>query len=395
MITFINLLLAALALPALLASAYLLFLTLLSARLPVPGSSSHSVRFDVIVPAHNEAAVIERVIKSLSRVDWPPQLVRIIVVADNCDDSTANLARKAGVLVLERNDRILRGKGYVLQHAFDFSRESGFADAVIVVDADSEVSPNLLEAFAARIESGASAIQAYYGVLNPEESWRTRLITIAHGSFHSVRSRARERLKLSCGLRGNGWCVTHSMLETVPYNAFSMTEDLEYGIDLGMAGYRVHYAGEACANAEMASSEKVARQQRQRWEAGRFHLIRSRTLPLLFAAAQRRSLLHLDLALDLMVLPLSYIVINIVFLLGAVVAASLFGPLPLLSLWLATSCAAFILVYVLRGWQLSGRGARGLVDLIGAPLFVIWKLFLMVRRHDHRVWVPTRRGDDD
>lgn len=395
MIIFINILLTVVALPAVLASSYLFLLTLFSSRLPTPARSTRSLCFDVIVPAHNEAAVIERILGSLKKIDWPSQFFRVIVVADHCDDDTAMLARASGAHVLERHNSPLRGKGYVLQHAFNFSFESGFADAVVIVDADSEVSINLLEAFAIRIESGADAVQAYYGVLNPDESWRTRLIAIAHGAFHSVRSRARERLQLSCGLRGNGWCVTHKVLRKVPYKAFSMTEDLEYGIDLGLAGFRIHYAGEACANAEMASSEKVARQQRQRWESGRFLLIRSRTFPLLRMAARQGSLMHLDLALDLLALPLSYIALNVAIFLALSITASFWYVSLLTWLWIAASCAAFLLIYILRGWQLSGRGARGLLDLVSAPLFILWKILLIARRHDGRVWIPTRRGTDD
>ena len=110
---------------------------------------------------------------------------------------------------------------------------------------------------AARIAGGAVAVQAHYGVLNPQASWRTQLITIAKGAFHIVRSRARERLGLSCGIRGNGWCVTHELLQRVPYRCFSLTEDLEYGIQLGLAGLRVGY-GIACP--ELAAALEKIRQ---------------------------------------------------------------------------------------------------------------------------------------
>ena len=391
MIALAYLTLTALALPAMAACAYLFLLTLLSARLPVPARSSRLLRFDVIVPAHNEAAVIERCLASLRKLDWPPERLRLLVVADNCDDATARLARAVGAQVLERHDATLRSKGYALRHAFGYSGESNWADAVVVVDADTEVSGNLLEAFAARIEAGAFAVQAHYGVLNPAESWRTGLIAIAHGAFHGVRSRARERLRLSCGLRGNGWCVTQRVLHDVPYRAFSVTEDLEYGIALGLAGYRVQYAGEAHADAYMESSEKIARRQRQRWEDGRIDLIRSQAVPLLRAAVQRRSRVCLDLALDLLVLPLSYIALNVAALIAAAALASLWHASLRGWLWPGAVSAACLLLYVLRGWQLSGRGAAGLVDLLRAPFFILWKMRLLLRRHDRHEWVPTQR----
>lgn len=391
MTTLAHLVLFALALPATAASLYLLLLTLLSRAPPPAPRSSRRLRFDVIVPAHNEAAVVERVVANLRGLDWPADGFRVLVVADNCTDSTAALARAAGAEVLERHDAGHRGKGYALDFAFQASRAHGWAYAVVVVDADSEVSANLLEAFAARIESGATAIQAHYGVLNSQASWRTRLMTIAMASFHQVRSRAREWMRLSCGIRGNGWCITHRLLRVVPYRAFSLTEDIEYGIDLGLAGYRVHYADEARVAAVMVSGEHAARTQRQRWESGRLQLIRSRTLSLLQAARRPGGGVCLDLALDLLVLPLSYVAANVAVLVVLAGVALPWEPSLETWWWLGLGCAASLLLYVLRGWQLSGVGVRGLVDLLRAPLFVVWKSLLMLRARKSSEWVRTKR----
>lgn len=380
------------ALPAVAACLYLLVLTLLSARLPAPERSDRRMTFDVIVPAHNESAVLARVLASLGALDWPRAQYRTLVVADNCTDDTADLARKLGAVVLERRDPEHRGKGYALDFAFQASRAKGFAQAVVVVDADAEVSLNLLEAIAARMERGADAVQVHYGVSNPWATWRTRLLTIAKATVHIVRSRARERLGVSCGVRGNGWSVTHRVLAAVPYRAFSLTEDLEYGIELGLAGYRVHYADEASSNAEMVSTERDARKQRQRWERGRFQLIRSRTLLLLGRAIRRRSRVCLDLACDLMVLPLSYIVLGV----GALTALALMagrwdgGYRP--AVWAALLCWACLLSYVCRGWQLSGVGAQGLLDLARVPQFLVWKIFVMLNRESTE-WTRTKREE--
>jgi cellulose synthase/poly-beta-1,6-N-acetylglucosamine synthase-like glycosyltransferase len=314
-----------------------------------------------------------------------------VVVADNCTDRTADLARSYGVLVMERRDPEQRGKGYALNFAFQASRARGFANAVVVVDADAEVSANLLQAIAARMERGAHAVQVHYGVSNPLASWRTRLLSIAKASFHLVRSRARERLALSCGIRGNGWAVTHALLEAVPYRAFSLTEDLEYGIELGLAGHRVHYADEASSNAEMVSGERAARKQRQRWERGRFELIRTRTGPLLLAAVRRGSRVSLDLALDLLVLPLSYVILNVVLLTGIALGLSLAHPAYRPWLWASAACWASLVFYILRGWQLSGVGARGLLDLARAPLYLVWKVLIMLKRGERTEWTRTRR----
>jgi cellulose synthase/poly-beta-1,6-N-acetylglucosamine synthase-like glycosyltransferase len=376
--------------PAVLAAVYLLLLTTLSATPKPPPASAQRTHFDVIVPAHNEASNIARTVESLRALAWPADRYRILVVADNCTDDTAAAATAAGAAVIERHDTAQRGKGYALAFAFEASRAAGRADAVVVIDADAAVSPNLLEAFAARLERGEQAAQAHYGVLNPMSSWRTRLITIAKASFHIVRSRARERLRLSCGIRGNGWCVTHALLRAVPYRSFSLTEDLEYGIELGLAGVRVAYADEAHADAEMVSGEQIARKQRQRWESGRFALIRAKTLVLLRAAVRQQSRICLDLALDLLVLPLSYVALNIGLLMMMAAIAALWLPGMLPWLWLGTACALCVALYVLRGWQLSGIGARGLTDLARAPGFLLWKLLLLMRRRSGD-WVRTER----
>ena len=380
-----------LGIPAAFASLYLLAAALLSARPAAVPAGDRRVRFDVIVPAHNEAAGIARTVENLRCLDWPADGFRILVIADNCSDATAAIAAAAGATVIERRDENLRGKGYALNYAFERSRRDGWAQAVVVVDADSEASANLLSSIAARLGNGAHAAQVHYGVLNPNAAWRTRLMSIALGAFHIVRSRARERLRLSCGIRGNGWCVTHDLLRRIPYEAYSLTEDIEYGVALGLQGERVHYADEAHVYGEMVTNSRSAASQRQRWEQGRFKLIRQHALPLFKAAASRPSAVCLDLGFDLLVLPLSYIALNIIALailagLSAVVDADLLSWL-----WVAAGCAACLVWYVLRGWWVSGVGWRGLPDLLWAPVYIVWKVFLAVAGRRATEWLRTER----
>lgn len=384
-------LLAVLAAPAVLASLYLLVLTLLSGAPAVPRRSSRSWRFDVVVPAHDEAPIIEAVVANLLRLDWPADGFRVIVVADNCADATAARARAAGATVIERDEPGRRGKGHALELAFRTSAAERWADAVVVVDADSQASPNLLEAFASRLERGARAVQAHYGVLNAQASWRTRLMAIALGAFHRVRSRGRERLGLSCGLRGNGWCVTHELLRRVPHRAYSLAEDIEYGIALGLAGVRVQHADEARVDAAMVSGEAAAQSQRRRWESGRWQLLRTLIGPLLRAALLRPSAVCLDLAADLLVPPLSWLVLAVVALMGLSLAG--LGWQPAMGVWLAVAsgCALALTLYVARGWQLSGVGRRGLADLRHVPSFLLWKLLLVLRARGPAEWVRTLR----
>jgi cellulose synthase/poly-beta-1,6-N-acetylglucosamine synthase-like glycosyltransferase len=389
----IDLLLVLLAVPVLAASGYLLLLTLLSGEKAAPKQVPPRLKFDVIIPAHNEEAGIARTVSNLSRLDYPVELRRIVVVADNCSDATAERAREAGATVLERHNKELRGKGYALQLAFERSLADGFADAVVVVDADTEVTSNLLHAFGLRLEAGAQAVQAHYGVLNPHASWRTQLMAISMALFHKVRSLGRERLGVSCGLRGNGMCFTHAIIRQVPHEAFSIVEDLEYGIRLGQAGQRVHYAWEAEALGEMVSSEKASRSQRRRWEGGRAAMMRKFGLPLLGEGVRKGDRVLVDLAMDLLVPPLSWVVLGAGGLLVASGALSLWQGHVAPSTYLAAFSVLSLVLYVFRGWWMSGMGLKGLSALARAPFYVAWKLWLMLSRPEEKKgeWVRTAR----
>ncbi|HEY0095081.1 MAG TPA: exopolysaccharide biosynthesis GT2 family glycosyltransferase EpsU [Archangium sp.] len=389
----LELLLVLLALPVFLAAGYLLLLTLLSGRKEAPPQVAPRRKFDIIIPAHNEEAGIARTVTNLSRVDYPVELRRILVVADNCSDATADRAREAGATVLVRHNKELRGKGYALQLAFERSLADGFADAVVVVDADTEVTPNLLHAFGLRLEAGAQAVQAHYGVLNPHASWRTRLMAVAMALFHKVRSMGRERLGVSCGLRGNGMCFTHAIIRQVPHEAFSIVEDLEYGIRLGKAGERVHYAWEAEALGEMVTSEKAARSQRRRWDGGRMAMTRKFGLPLLAEGLRKGDKVLVDLAVDLLVPPLSWVVLAAGGLSVASGALSLWQGHVALSAYAAAASLLTLVLYVMRGWWVSGMGLEGLVALGRAPFYVAWKVWLMLSRPEEKKgeWVRTTR----
>ena len=389
-------LLALAALPVLGAAVYLAALALL-ARAPTPPAPASDARFDVVVPAHDEELGVADTVRSLLAVDYPQERFRVVVVADNCSDRTAERAEAAGARVLVRLDPTLRGKGHALAFAFERLGSEGKADAFVVIDADTLVSANLLGALAARIASGAEALQADYGVRNPDSSWRTRLLHLAFTLFQSVRSSARERLGLSCGLRGNGMAFTRALLARVPHDAFSIVEDVEYGIRLGLAGCRVHYVPEARVFGEMAASELASRSQRSRWEGGRLALARRLALPLLGRAFRERSPLLLDLALDLLVPPLSYLAVATVVGFSAAVAGIALG---LGTVWASVLWGAAglgLALHVARGWIQSGIGWRGLADLPYATFFVLWKVALWARPDPGRrgQWVRTTREGRD
>lgn len=395
MLVLTHLLLLLIAVPSSLSCFYLTVLTLLSKR-PEPFTTTCAQPlFDIIVPAHDEATVISATVASLRALDWPADRYRIIVVADNCNDDTAVLARTAGAEVIERIQPELRGKGLALQYAFTASlqRTQDPCDAIVVIDADSQVSPNLLMAFASRLAHGAQVIQALHGVANPGASWRTRLAAVAYAASHAVRGRGRERLGVSCGLRGNGMCFTLELLRRHPFQLNSMAEDLEYGVQLGLSQIRVHYADEAQVNAEMSTSAKAASSQRRRWEFGRLEVLRSYCSPLLLTATRYRSGICLDLALDLITPPLGYLLLLIIALASISLGLSSWGPsLQFWSYW-AMTLTLLLFMHVMRGWQLSQTGWRALLDLLRVPFFVLWKIYTLLRRREQQ-WTRTTRNNN-
>jgi cellulose synthase/poly-beta-1,6-N-acetylglucosamine synthase-like glycosyltransferase len=371
--------------------AYLLMATLLSGEArALAANEAPRRRFRFIVPAHDEAEGIGATVTSLLAVDYPKELFDVLVVADNCSDDTAARAEAAGARVLVRNNREERGKGYALALAFE--QTPAEVDAVVVIDADTLVSANILREFALGRDAGAAALQADYAVRNPDAGWRTRLMAVALGCFHIVRSRARESLKLSCGLRGNGMCFSRALLAEVPHHAYSVVEDVEYGIRLGEAGYRVHYVDRAHVYGEMVSKAGAAASQRRRWEEGRRELVR-RNGWRLFRAGLFKNRVLFDLSLDLLIPPLSRLALAAVLGFAVSLALRVVFPDSYLALAVFSAELACLFLYVLRGWSLSGTGLRGLADLCLAPVYVVWKMALRFQRPKKATstWVRTER----
>lgn len=381
--------------PMVMSTAYLAFLSLFSGRLKAPGPRQ-STTFDILVPAHNEAAGIAKTVVSLLAMEYPREKFRVMVIADNCSDDTAVRARAAGATVLERHDLSQRGKGYALALGYSTSLGESFADAIVVVDADTSVSANMLSAFSARFEAGAEAVQAEHGVRNASDSWRTRLMVIAYALYHTLRSLARERLGLSCGLRGNGMGFSADLLRKVPPRAFSIVEDIEYGVTLGLEGIRVVYVHEAEVRGDMPISAEASAPQRERWEGGRTTLVREHVGPLWRAArTTKNGRIALDLAADLLVPPLTNLALYVT---AGLAIATLLAGIGIVTWWAvlpwAWSFTALVL-YVVRGAMLTPTGIRTLLDLFWAPVFAIWKLTVLLRPNRSKgEWVRTTRSDE-
>ena len=369
-----------------------LWVAALSRRRPAPVvQQPPALRFVVVVPAHDEEAGIAATVRSVLALDYPAALRRVLVVADNCADATAERARRAGADVLVRDDPDRRGKGRALSFAFERILAEGWADAVAVIDADATASHNLLRAFSARIAAGARAAQSENLVGNPYASWRTGILAVAFSLIHTVRSLARERLRLSSGLSGTGMCFAVDLLREVPHRAASIVEDLEYGIEIALAGHRVWFVAEAWVRSDMSPTQGGGRSQRARWEDGRRQMARRHARPLLRRGLAARDPVLVDLAVDLLVPPLS--TLGAVALAGAFAAWAVAAPPAAAWAWDASVLA--IAAYVARGWQVSGTGWRGAAALLHAPIYLVWRLGVAWTRRLRApdAWVRSTRGE--
>lgn len=382
-------------LPAAAAALYLLALALASfRRLPAPPAPAVWPRLAVLVPAHDEEQLIERCVASLLRQSYPRDRYRVIVIADNCADGTARLAAGAGAEVMPRRDEERLGKGYALRWAMD--RLLGDPpDGVIVVDADSVADRDLLTHLGAALAAGADVAQAEYLVLADDASTRGRLVGAAFLLFHRVRLGGRAALGLPASLVGNGMLFSRHLLQTVPWNAFTGVEDLEYTLDLRLAGFRPLFVGAARLEGPVPHGYRGMRGQRLRWEGGRWHVVRARLLPLLRHAV-RRDPRVLDAAVDLAVPPLGLLAMGT--LAGsAVTAAAVVLRLATawsLSPWLLAVAA--LTAFVGLGLIAAGAPASTWLALLESPRFLAWKVITYARLaagFDARRWERSQRPD--
>ncbi len=350
--------------------------------------------FTFVVPAHDEAAGIAGTIASLAAVEYPIDRRRIVVVADNCTDSTAAVARKAGAEVLVRNDPAHRGKGFALAAGFRHALLDPDLAAVVVVDADTLVDPNLLAAAAASMARGELAMQADYRVRDPLRSWRTVLMEIAFSAMHTVRNQGRQRLGLSVGLRGNGMVFTRAALQACPYSSFGLVEDIEYAARLADAGIRVAFLDQVVVRGDMPTGAEGATSQRVRWEVGRRRLRREAVPHLVGQALRRRSPMLADTAIELAAPPLAR--------LSAPLAGAAAVALTLracrtgrgYSAGVASIGLGSLVAYVATAWAKSGTGRSGLLALARVPGYVCWKLGLNASRRRVDGWVRTPRSEE-
>jgi len=364
---------------------YLYFLTLAGVprrRAPLPDRPLHT--FAIVIPAHNEEAVIGATMDCLLQLDYPQGMYEVYVVSDNSTDRTAEIVRQRGVVCWERFDEARRGKGYALAWLFERILGEGKYDAVVVFDADSRVEAAFLRVMNAGLVQGQQVIQGRHVIANPADNWFTAAMYVGF-VLDNLRNSGRSNLGFSAKLMGDGMCFARQVLERFPWTATCLTEDTEYRAFLLLNNVRVTFAPDAVSYGEIPASLAAARGQRSRWMQGRAEVTRRLAPALLRAGLRNRNLAQLDGAIE-QAMP-SYSTLLTLWGLVALVGGGLdllIGGFAMPWGWVLVLGAGFVL-YPLLGLLLSRAPAAIYRHLALAPLYVLWRTGV-------RLWVRLRRG---
>ncbi len=345
---------------------------------------------NVLVPAHNEAIVIGATLEKLL-----PQLRaqdRLVVIADNCDDETADIARVIGAKVLERQEPKHRGKGYALDYGLKFIAQAP-PEVVVVIDADSIVHPGAIDGLARLAAATLRPVQATYLLTqsaNPEP--KDAVSTLAFLVKNLVRPLGLDRLGLPCLLTGTGMAFPWSAIKTVSLASGNIVEDMQLGLDLAIAGYPPVFCSDAKVTGLLPQQQHAAKSQRTRWEHGHLQTLLTQVPQLLRASVRQKRFALFALALDLCVPPLSLLVMIWVGAIGGALLAGGLGASWMPALLLAME-GFLIFISIVGAWAKFGRADLPMLTLLAVPLYVLWKipLYFAFLVRPQTKWVRTER----
>ncbi len=265
-------------------------------------------RVDVLIPAHNEAAVIAATLLSVRQQMRDGD--RLCVVADNCTDRTAELAKHGGALVAERFNEVQRGKGYALEHGLQHLAE-GHADIVVVIDADCKLLDGALDRLVEQCAATKRPVQAIYHMWSPPNSPLREIISqIAVLVKNQVRLRGVDRLGGPCLLMGSGMAFPWQLMRSVPIGSGNIVEDMQLAFDLLLAGAPTSLCPEAVVTAPLPNSSRAARSQRTRWEHGHLQTLLHWVPRLLLGGLKQRRPSLWFAAADLAIPPISLLMLG-------------------------------------------------------------------------------------
>jgi cellulose synthase/poly-beta-1,6-N-acetylglucosamine synthase-like glycosyltransferase len=360
----------------------------------VINSGTTPVRTAVLVPAHNESANVLPTIESLKSQLGPRDL--LLVIADNCDDDTSELARSAGATVIERNNSQLRGKGYALAFGVDHLRADP-PDVVMVVDADCILSEGAVTCIAQHCRASAKPVQMLNLMSAPSGAGlKLRVIEFAMVVKNLVRPLGSFRLGKACHLMGTGMALPWSLMSNAKLATGHITEDMKLGIDLAVAGHATQFLPQVRVSSAFPVDTGVAKVQKSRWEHGHLATLTEELPGLAAKAITSGDPALIVLTMDLLIPPTAlYFLALAVTVLGTLAAAAVW-PVWRMAAQLSGVSASFFCLAIGLAWFRFGRHLLSARELATTPLYALWKVpvylaYLLKRRSG---WVRTKRKSE-
>ncbi len=343
-----------------------------------------------LVPAHNEELLIESCVQSLVRQRYPAERRRAVVIADNCTDRTAERARAAGALCLERHDRQLPGKPRAIAWALSQLPLEEF-DTVIIIDADTVVDPGFGQALAEEAPVAGKAFQAYFDVRNPADGPLTRMATVLAAANYRFAYALKRRVGLNAPLLGNGMCIGTAVLAAHGWNAFTIAEDWELYTLYTTKGVPIESLEPARLYAEEARSLRQSSSQRQRWTAGKLTVL-GRLIARLVGSGQIGLAQKLDAVAELTA-PGPVVHLGLATALAALTAVVRPPGADALLLTLGASIVRPA-IYTVAGLIVQPNPLRSAAAFAFLPFYMVWRLGAAVaalKMLGDKPWVRTAR----
>ncbi len=252
-------------------------------------------RFMAIIPAHNEEKVIENLILSLKKQDYPKEAYDIFVIADNCTDNTAKISKNAGAIVYERFDSRNKTKGAALNWFLAQKiEEDAPYDAFCIFDADNIVDINFLKNMNIKLCQGETVVQGYRDIKNPTDSWVTAGYAIFYWTMNRFYHLARYNLGLSPLINGTGFMVKFDQIKPDGWNTKTLTEDIEFSLKQIIKGKKLGWAKDAIVYDEQPVDFKQSWSQRSRWTVGHIQCMNQYTKDLALAVKKNKTVMNFD-----------------------------------------------------------------------------------------------------
>ncbi len=252
-------------------------------------------KFMAVIPAHNEEAVVGNLVESLKAQNYPKDKYDIYVIADNCTDDTAKVAKEAGAIVLKRFDDLHRTKGFALDWFLKQKiEEDADYDAFCVFDADNIVDKDFLKNMNKKLCQGEEVVQGYRDIKNPTDSWISSGYAIFYWMMHRFYHLARYNLGLSALLNGTGFMVKFDLVKPNGWKTITLTEDIEYSLMNIIDGRKVSWSTDAIVYDEQPITFKQSWTQRSRWTVGHLQCMKHYTKDLAEGVAKHKTLMNFD-----------------------------------------------------------------------------------------------------